>query len=147
MYLPINKKQKFLVSLTTFRQFIFFSTVGGSGLVLDIAILFALIEIAGLNAELAKIFSTTCVIVYTWILNRTITFADGDTALVRQLIKYFKYMLFGMFVNYSVFYFMNLKLSWLDYGYTIAAALGSLCAMVFNFLSMKYRVFRGRSLN
>ena len=109
--------------------------------------MFVLIELADLNAEIAKVFSTTCVIFYTWALNRTVTFANNDAALVRQLLKYFKYMLFGMLINYSVFYVVNLNLYWIEYGYAIAAASGSLCAMAFNFLSMKYRVFRNSSFN
>lgn len=147
MYSLITRKLNPLVSPKVLRQLFFFAVVGGSGLLLDIGVLFSLIEVAGLNPELAKVFSTTCAIFYTWALNRTVTFRNDDAALFWQFLSYFKYMLFGMLINYSVFYFVNTKLYWIEYGYAIAAALGSLCAMAINFASMKYRIFKNGASN
>lgn len=124
-------------------QFLRFALVGIAGYVVDAGVLTLLVEGIGLDPYSARVASFVCAATATWWLNRRFTFAASDKpAAGRQWARFLLVNAFGAAINYGA-YVIALQ-SWplaMDYP-ALAAAIGSIAGLAFNFPASKFLVFR-----
>ena len=120
----------------TLRQLFGFALAGILGLLVDIAVLYAMLALgAGLYA--GRIVSFLAAVAMTWVVNRHFTFAAPASPW-----RYLAAMSGGALVNLAA-YSLSLQLlpqqPWLP---GAAVALGSLAGLSVNFVSAKFFVFK-----
>jgi len=131
-------------------QFGKFGLVGVVGMLVDSAVLYALLFGAGLETHeewgflVARIPSFLAAATATWVLNRSFTFRGAhDEPLHRQWAKFIAANSVGGVVNYIAY----AGCIAFDEPFTthpiLAVAVGSLAGMVFNFTASKKMVFKG----
>ncbi|HYH23625.1 MAG TPA: GtrA family protein [Azospirillum sp.] len=131
-------------------QFGKFGLVGVIGMLVDSAVLYALLFGAGLETHeewgflIARIPSFLAAATATWALNRSFTFKGAhDEPLHRQWAKFIAANSLGGVINYLAY----AGCIAFDEPFTthpiLAVAVGSLAGMVFNFTASKKMVFKG----
>ncbi|WP_448189326.1 GtrA family protein [Azospirillum sp. sgz301742] len=124
-------------------QFGKFGLVGVVGLVVDTAVLYALLW-TGLEFFAARIPSFFAAATTTWALNRAFTFRGADHApLHRQWAAFVAANAFGGVVNYAVSVALEAGVEAVAAHPFLAVAAGSLAGMFFNFAASKRLVFKG----
>jgi dolichyl-phosphate beta-glucosyltransferase len=125
--------------LKVFSTFFKYSVVGVSGTVLDLAVLFALVESAHLDVLFAATISFLAAVInnYTW--NKLWTFKDKSKNIRKQFIKFLIVSIIGLLLTILFMYlFVNLLSVW----YMFAKALTSVVVLTWNFLGNKYWTFQ-----
>ena len=124
-------------------ELIRFGIVGMIGLFVDIAVLYACIQIGGLGLYASRVVSYLAAATTTWGLNRVFTFTGNHVGKIHhQWARFVTVNAFGGIVNYAVY---ALLISAGDPFVThpaLAVAAGSLSGMFFNFTASKKLVFR-----
>jgi putative flippase GtrA len=82
--------ERYLGAVTDPKRFVAFGGVGGVGLVVDNAALFALVETTGAGATLLKPFSAAVAIAVMFALNERFTFEPRDRSATAVLRRYLK---------------------------------------------------------
>lgn len=124
------------------RQVIFFALAGVIGLLVDIAVLYALREAVGpFYGRGASFFAA---VVATWLVNRSLTFRGRRSGMSRtgEFAVYFALMLVGGAVNYGTYTVLVLGSSLVSRHLFLGVVAGSLAGMVVNFLTSRFLVFR-----
>jgi putative flippase GtrA len=62
------------------QQLGLFTLVGAAGFLIDAGMLLLLANVLGVNIYVARLLSWLAAATFTWLLNRTLTFRDRDTA-------------------------------------------------------------------
>lgn len=125
-------------------QFLKFGMVGVVGLVVDTAVLYALIYGAGLGPYTARVASFLAAATTTWALNRCFTFrGDHPEPIHHQWAKFIAANTFGGLVNYAVYAGLIASGDPFAAHPVLAVAAGSLAGMFFNFAASKKLVFKG----
>lgn len=124
------------------RQFLRFACVGTAGFACDSLLLYAGLAL-GLGYVIARLISFGCGMVVTWWLNREITFHHGRVRpSFAEFGKYCVAMSVGGTVNYGLAYFTLLHLPKAGWAPLLAVVVGSGAAMMVNFASTRWYVFR-----
>jgi putative flippase GtrA len=129
---------------TAKRQAISFLIVGVIGFAVDAALFWVLVRVAEWQPVTARIAAFLPATVATWILNRWMTFFTahlGVLSLVTEYCRYLGVQAIGIGINFAVFYFALWGTKESCLSALIPFALGSLAAMVFNFVGAKYFAF------
>jgi len=124
-----------------------FAMVGGVGFTVDTGVLAFNTEVLGLHFLLARAISIFTAMMFTYLGNRHLTFADrrahGGPAILREWLTFVAANSFGAVVNYSVsalvVYAMPPPLNSQYVGLVCGVAVG----MVLNFTLSKRLVFKG----
>jgi len=117
-----------------------FLLVGASGLVVNLAVLTALLAFS-VEMQVAVIAAIGLSMLWNFGLNRAFSFAGAtDGPLLRQLFDFVSACALGAVVNYFV---TLLAVSWLDHP-QLAATVGVLAATGFNFTASRLYVFKRR---
>jgi putative flippase GtrA len=113
-------------------QILRFAVVGGLGFLVDAAVLQGAVHL-GASSVVGRVFSITSAMTFTWILNRSLTFASAAAPSWREYAHYVADSLAGLVVNYAVYsvavFFKSPLMA--------ALALGTVAGSVFNFV--RYR--------
>jgi putative flippase GtrA len=120
---------------TVAGSFARFSVAGAVGFVIDAGVLSLIVRATQINALSARLVSMTLAITATWLINRQFTFRTRRTLPGHvEYAGYFAIQLVGVVINYAVFA-ASLRL-WpaLEAVPVLAAAAGSVSAMLLNFL-------------
>ncbi|MGN6652249.1 GtrA family protein [Trinickia sp.] len=124
------------------RQLIRFVFAGGIGFVVDTAVLYLMLWL-GLGYFAGRAVSFLCAVWVTWQLNRRITFsASGHQSAWAEWVRYLAAMSVGGGVNYAVYsgvVSMVRPAPWLP---LLAVAAGSTAALLVNFATAKWWVFK-----
>jgi len=122
-----------------------FLVVGASGVVVNLAIL-TLLQVLGLAEFICLAGGIAVSLVTNFLLNRRFTFSYArDRGMGKQFVGFLGASAVGLVVNYSVALFMsNSVLPEGRYSLQIAAMIGIICGMAFNFIGSRYFVFRKR---
>lgn len=124
-------------------QFGKFGLVGVVGLVVDTAVVYALVFGAGLEFFAARIPAYLAAATTTFALNRAFTFRGAaDAPLYRQWATFLAANAFGGVVNYGVSVGLEAALPLAEAHPVLAVAAGSLSGMVLNFAASKHLVFK-----
>jgi putative flippase GtrA len=114
-------------------QVLRFGIVGGLGFILDAGILRTLVYF-GASPFASRIASLAAAVTFTWILNRSMTFAARKPPSWREFGAYVLSSLLGLLINYGLYsgaVLLHLPL-------LMALAIGTIAGSVFNFF--RYRV-------
>ncbi len=127
------------------REMAWFAISGVIGLLVDVAVLYALKELLG--PYLARLLSFFAAVVATWLVNRSVTFKSRPSgmSLFAEFAKYFMLMIGGGLANYVVFALMVFQFDFVKEQPFWGVAAGSIVGMGFNFLSSRKMVFRKAS--
>jgi dolichol-phosphate mannosyltransferase len=127
-------------------QFLKFCIVGFLGLLLDTAVLVALVEFVHLDPRIAAVFGFLCAVSANYVLNRSWTF---DTARATRIATSYAWFvavcIAGLFVRLGVMHllieFFNMGLG---YRYVLASIIGIFVATIFNFVGTKFVAFSNK---
>jgi putative flippase GtrA len=122
------------------QQFGLFTLVGAAGFLVDAGVLLLLAAL-GLNIYLARVLSWLTAATFTWWLNRTLTFKDRDTGLLRQWLMFLVANAGGGLINIGV----SSLLIAARIAPVLAVACGALAGLSWNFLASRRFVFSGRA--
>jgi putative flippase GtrA len=123
---------------------LFFAMAGVVGLLVDIAVLYALRDVVGPFYGRAASFMAA--VLATWLVNRSVTFQGRHSGLSRhsEFAAYFTLMLAGGAVNFAGYTALVLASPFVRQHLFVGVAAGSLAGMVVNFLTARYLLFRRR---
>ena len=113
-------------------QIVRFGFVGGLGFVLDAGVLWLTLR-AGASPYAGRVLSIAVTIIFTWWLNRRLTFATAAAPSWREFGAYLLQSLAGAALNYAVYS----SAVWAGGAVWLGLVLGTGLASVFNFF--RYR--------
>lgn len=117
-----------------------FAVVGGSGVVVNLAVFTLMLQL-GMGKEISILSGIIISVISNFLLNRRFTFSYAkNSRLLKSFITYSSSVTVGAIVNYFVTLFM-LK-SFPDLLPQLSATAGIAFGMVFNFVALKYLVFK-----
>jgi putative flippase GtrA len=123
-----------------------FLVVGTIGFLVDAAILATLFHLAGLNPFTSRVISFSVAVVTTWWLNRSWTFSHrASRRRGREFARYLLVQFAGCAINFAVYSAAIVGSTTMAAYPTAALAVGSLVAMVFNFIACRNFTFTGDS--
>lgn len=124
------------------RELFLFGVIGTVGLLVDIAVLYALKSVLGLFVSRGVSFLVA--VITTWYLNKTITFQGKKSTLSihQELIAYVGLMLLGGSANYATYIWLVLAYEYVQSNPFLAVAAGSLAGMFLNYSTSKFFIFR-----
>jgi putative flippase GtrA len=121
-----------------------FCLVGGTGFVIDAALLVLLHHLLGAGLLLARTCSFGVALTATWLLNRKITF--HQSASPQRLQEWGRYALInglGGALNLGIFFALTQADAGVLSGPLAALVVASACALVFNYVGSRTLVFTG----
>ena len=121
---------------TLLGQLLRFGLVGGSAAALDFVVLMTVIHFGG-SRYFGRLISVGMAMVYTWLLNRRLTFATTAAPSWREFAHYVAVTLAGVTINLALYS----AALWLGAPVPLAFVIGTGTAAVFNFL--RYRILLG----
>lgn len=127
----------------TALQFAKFGAVGVVGFLVDVAVLWVCVRLAGTNPYAGRGVSYLFAATTTWALNRSFTFRGAASEpLVRQWAKFLVTNAVGGLVNYGVYAALVTYVGLFAHYPEAAVAAGSLAGMLLNFSASKALVFK-----
>ncbi|WP_167730640.1 GtrA family protein [Terasakiella sp. SH-1] len=126
----------------TRRQLLGFLVTGGLAFMLDGGILQALVTGLEMSPFTARSISFSIAVVFTWLMNRKISFKVSTPLSFKEFFGYLSTQSFGLSINVGVYtaviFTVELAQTYPFFALIPATAL----SMVFNFVAMKYLVFK-----
>jgi dolichol-phosphate mannosyltransferase len=127
-------------------QFIKFCIIGFLGLILDTAVLIALVELANLDPRLAAVFAFFCAVSFNYALNRVWTFYEGRSVKIITSYGWFiAVCIAGLFVRLGIMHilieFANMGIG---YRYVLASIIGIVVGTIVNFAGAKWIAFSSK---
>jgi putative flippase GtrA len=126
-----------------------FVIVGTIGFVVDAGLLVLFMATTGLGHYAARALSFTVAVGVTWWLNRSFTFralVAAETrqkpSILKELSTYVLFQSIGISINFGVYSLLIERYVFFYEQPALAVAAGSLTAMVFNFATARWIVFR-----
>ncbi len=126
-----------------------FGAVGAAGFAVDETILALMHYAVGLDPYSARVVSILCTMIFTWWGNRIFTFAEHAAresvgAILREGVKFMLANGLGAVANYASYSLLVRFAPWPIGNPLLAAAIGVLIGLIFNFTLSKRFVFRAR---
>lgn len=126
-------------NLQQFVTFVKYCIVWVSWTIIDIWLLYILVEYAHINTYLAISISFLAAVLNNFLLNKIRTFQDKRKNYIKQYIKFFMVsVVWYLFTMFFMFVFIEIILMW----YILAKVLTSVIVLTWNFLSNKFRTFK-----
>ncbi|PJB73473.1 MAG: GtrA family protein [Alphaproteobacteria bacterium CG_4_9_14_3_um_filter_47_13] len=119
-----------------------FGLVGVAGFCTDAGLLQVILGLSGLDPLLARIPSFFVAVLVTWYLNRGFTFGMRHKSFRESFLPYLAGNAIGLALNFGIYCAGILGSPFLAHYPVLAVALGAVIAMVFNFLAMRFWIFR-----
>lgn len=91
------------VAKTKFGKLFSFAFAGGSGFVVDMSVLWLLLNLAGMGPFSARVFSIACAMTSNFLINRTFTFGRSGRSLVEEGMRYSSIGAIGAGLNYVIY--------------------------------------------
>lgn len=133
---------------TNTQRMLRFIVVGSIGFAVDATILLALTVLAGWQPLEARVVSFMVAVTVTWLINRHVTFADRRAlranASTNEYMRYVLTQSVGAAINLTVFGIALWMLPASRVHLLAPLALGSICALCFNYLALLHLVFPSR---
>ncbi|WP_458238550.1 GtrA family protein [Pseudomonas sp. P5_A2_2] len=126
------------------RHFLKFSLVGALGFIVDAGVLSLLVGRFEVNVYVARIISFFVAVLATWLANRSFTFKHQRRIEIsnhEEYLRYFAVQTVGAGINFLVFFLaIQVMPMWRSFP-VIPLAIGSVVALVFNYLAARRFVF------
>lgn len=128
-------------------ELVLFCLVGGSGVVVDFAVLYPLVAFAHLDARLAAVPAYGVAVSWNYLLNRRITFANArEVAAARSYATFVAVCTAGVGIRIAVMHLLMVYAGWADKPLIWLASLTGIgAATLSNFFGSKYLAFRHRA--
>ncbi len=120
-----------------------FVIVGASAFILDAGFVEIVTRAIDISPIAARLPGFVLVTIYTWLLNRQFTFQTGRSVSLGEFVAYASGTGVGLAINYLVFSLAVLLSPTMRFQPTLAVALGTTFAMMFNFVFYD-RLYRDR---
>ena len=88
---------------TRLGRYFSFAVAGGSGVIVDLAVLRGLIELFGASPFMARIPAIAAAMTTTWLINRTFTFAKSGRSVPGEALRYAAVAIVGAVLNYLIY--------------------------------------------
>ena len=125
-----------------FQHILWFIVAGGVGFVVDAGVLQGLTLYTDMSPVTARIPSFLLAVAVTWFINSRLTFGDSRDGSTRQLRNYLVAMILGGLVNWLA-YLLFLELIDISADWPVLALVPAVaCSMTFNYLAMRFHIFR-----
>jgi putative flippase GtrA len=125
-----------------------FVVVGTVGFAVDATILAILVHEYGWGHYTARVVSFAVAVTVTWLLNRRFVFASART--INRRSEYTRYLTvqgMGMAINFLTYSLCIATNQMMDRWPVIALAVGSIVALLFNYVGARMFVFTGEQRN
>jgi putative flippase GtrA len=122
------------------NKFLRFVLVGGTGFVVDAAVLWLFLSFTPIGPLPARIVAIAVAMATTWLLNRTFTFGASKRTLVAEGFRYGFIGVVTSLINYGVYALLLIGAPLLS-PYA-ALVFASIAAMLFSFFGYSRYVFR-----
>jgi len=129
-------------SRKTHHQFAKFLIVGGIAFFIDASLLQSLVSVAEVSPFVARIFSFSGAVTFTWWMNRRYTFKSERSASLREFMQYITTQSLGLGINVGIYSLCLLSIDITATYPVIALVPATGVALIFNFVSMKKIVFK-----
>ena len=127
-------------------ELVLFLMVGGSGVVVDFAVFYPLVELAHLDPRLAAIPAFLVAVTWNYLLNRRLTFVGAEkVSKARSYTTFVAVCAAGVGIRIGVMHLLMVYAGWDQKPLIwLTSLLGIGAATISNFLGSKYLAFRGR---
>ncbi|HOK03383.1 MAG TPA: glycosyltransferase family 2 protein [Spirochaetota bacterium] len=132
----------FRFKFRTLSEFIVFSLIGASGMVVDLSFVFISYDILNLNFRVARVIGFVFALTSNFMLNRKFNFPKNGHGIIKQYIRFFIVSLTGFAVNWTISVYLYETRPFFNKYYLLAAFLGILGGLSVNFLGSKFYVFK-----
>ena len=121
-----------------------FAMVGTAGFITDASVLTALVQVAGWGPYESRPVSFIVAISLTWLLNRMFTFARrAGRDRRREYLRYLAVQIVGVLINFGVYAAVLRAVPQLQGYPAVALTAGSLVAMTFSYIGVRWLAFDG----
>lgn len=124
---------------TRFGKLFSFAAAGGSGLLIELGVLHALLTFTPLGPFISKVIAIACAMTSNFVINRTFTFGASDGSLLAEAVKYASVASVGAVINFAVY--SAILLLFPGFSPLIATVIGVGIAAVFSYLGFSRFVF------
>ncbi|MHB1667820.1 GtrA family protein [Thiomonas sp.] len=124
------------------KEILFFGMAGSAGFVTDVAIVWFL-TLRQINPLAAQAAAFSVAVIITWYINRRFTF--NQHASKNRLHEFGKYLaanIFGAIITNGIYAFLVIKIALFSRNPVLAVFVGATAGLLFNFISLKWFVFR-----
>lgn len=122
-------------------QFIRFGLVGTIGFFVDTATLYFFVYVFNVDLYVGRIFSYTCAVSATWLLNRLYTFQSTNEKKYQEWARFAVVNMGGGIVNFAVYSLLITQYDFIRENLVFGVAIGSLAGLIVNFYFSKKMVF------
>ncbi|MBE7182992.1 MAG: GtrA family protein [Methylobacterium mesophilicum] len=122
------------------KLFLRFMLVGGTGFVVDAALLWLILYATGIGPLPARLVSSSCSMLVTWMLNRNFAFGPSDRKLLHEGAVYGGVTMIASMVNFTTYAIVLFV--WPHTAPLLAMLIGSVVATAFSFTGYSRVVFR-----
>ncbi len=124
-------------------RFLRFAMVGVVGFAVDAGVLQALVSLAGWGPIGARAVAIPVAVLATWLLNRTITFAQAQAGpVLASLVRYAAVSAVGASVNFIVYSALVFASQAMAAMPIVPLGIASIVALIVNYLGSKHFAFR-----
>jgi dolichol-phosphate mannosyltransferase len=122
-------------------EFVHYAVVGASGFVVDVSFYY-LLQLAGLDHQLARAISFWPAVSWNWALNRITTFGERQRRpRAKQWVEFVMTSLFGFSINWGVYFLLTTYISLFESYRLLALVAGIVVASLFNFTASTLFVY------
>ncbi len=132
----------FRYKFRTLGEFVLFSMIGASGMVVDLTFVFISYDLLAIPFRLARGIGFVFALSSNFLLNRKFNFPKSGHGLIRQYVRFFAVSIAGFALNWSISVYLYDTRIFFHKNYLLAAFLGIVGGLAINFLGSKFFVFR-----
>ncbi len=92
-----------LVAQTKLGRLLSFAVAGGSGFVVDMTVLYVLLDFTPMGPFSARVVSIACAMTTNFLMNRTFTFGASGRSILQEGTRYSSIGLIGAGLNYLIY--------------------------------------------
>lgn len=124
------------------NQFIRFGIVGTVGFFIDSSVLLFFVHVIEYPIPIARFFSFSVAVFFTWLINRNFTFSKNCTFNKRkEYLIYFIIQTIGALINYVIFIILVYKFEFMKTYLVLPLAFAAVIAMFFNFFTLRKYIY------
>lgn len=138
----LHLKRLFHYKYPSMYQFLFFSIIGASGMIVDLTTVFITYEVLHIKFIIARAIGFIIALTWNFFLNRKLTFPDSPQKnIFKQYRNFFLVCSIGGLFNWFISVYLYSHYSYFNQFYLLAAFIGILGGLLINFFGSKFIVF------
>ncbi|MEJ5362766.1 MAG: glycosyltransferase family 2 protein [Spirochaetota bacterium] len=138
----LHLKRLFHYKYPSLYQFLFFSLIGSTGMVVDMTTVFITYGLLHINFKIARALAFVIALTWNFFLNRKLTFPDSPHKnLLMQYRNFFIVCSIGGIFNWFISVYLYSTYPYFKEFYLLAVFIGIMGGLLINFLGSKYIVF------